>query len=1056
MPGQFLSETQRFRLNRFPSSFNAEDLNKHFLLTLRDIEQVHSMRGPENQLGFALQLCTLRYLGYCPDDLSLGQVGSEVMVYLARQLRLDPASFADYGKRAHTRTDHLHKAQLYLGYREVKEDDFKKLEEWLLNRALEHEEPGLLLRQLLDHLHQQKLVRPGVTILERLIIRVKGQARQCLFEELAPLLTAERRQFLDSLLVKEQGKGKNTQTGNGKDKDKSADKETGSTSNEKQKDKPLKDKTSKLKVSRLEWLRQEAVSYTPNAILTQLSKLKYLHEHKVGEWDLTCINPNRRKTLAALAKRTSVQALAAMSEERRYPLVICLVYSSLAELTDQTVELFDSYLAGAYNRAGRELDEFRRQAAKATNEKLHQFRDLGRIVLDEKVKAEILRQAIFEWLPQAQFLAAVEECDALARPLDDTYFDFLAKNYSTIRQFAPKFLESMVFHSNVASAPLLEGVELLKKLNTQNRAKVPANAPQAFIGSRWRPYVFESKTNRKGKTKKKINRRYYELCVLWELRQALRAGNIWIEGSVRYAKLDSYLMSEPNWHKEQLEVYELLNLPRDATVRLNERAQELTKLMGEVENLLGQEDAAIHIEEGKLKVEQLDELELPASVTRLQNLIAQRLPHVELPELLVEVDRWTGFSRQLVHAGSGEPLDEDQKELLYAAILAQSSNVGIVNMARMIATSSAMEGKRHKLSWISNWYLREETLQEAVNVVVNRQYTQPLAQYWGDGTLSSSDGQRFPVTVKTRNARSLPKYFGYGKGLTIYSWSSDQASQFGTKVVPPTMRDATFVLDAILDNETDLPLIEHATDTAGYSEILFALFDLLGLQFSPRIRDLGDQQLYRLESASAYPKLKEIMERTVKQSRLVESWDELARLVGSLKLGYVPASLLISKLQSFPRQNSLTQVLQEYGRICKSIFILRYASDQEYRRRIEVQLNKGENLHALRQHLLYGYHGKLRKRKMEAQTNQANCLNLVTNAVVLWNTVYMEAAIAQLRSEGHVISESDLAHISPSRFEHLNVYGKYYFKLEENWHRAGLRALRNPAVGNEEEEMEIA
>jgi hypothetical protein len=77
--------------------------------------------------------------------------------------------------------------------------------------------------------------------------------------------------------------------------------------------------------------------------------------------------------------------------------------------------------------------------------------------------------------------------------------------------------------------------------------------------------------------------------------------------------------------------------------------------------------------------------------------------------------------------------------------------------------------------------------------------------------------------------------------VTFYTWTADQFSQYGTKVIPATVRDATYVLDEILDNETELPILEHTTDTAGYTEIVFAQFDLLGLQFSPRIRDLGDE-----------------------------------------------------------------------------------------------------------------------------------------------------------------------------------------------------------------------
>src|SRR4029450_6632976 len=150
-----------------------------------------------------------------------------------------------------------------------------------------------------------------------------------------------------------------------------------------------------------------------------------------------------------------------------------------------------------------------------------------------------------------------------------------------------------------------------------------------------------------------------------------------------------------------------------------------------------------------------------------------------------------------------------------------------------------------RLAWCTTWYLREETLKAATTVLVNYHHRLPLSQCWGGGTLSSSDGQRIPVGGKIRNATALPRYFRY-QGLTFYSWTSDQLSQYGTKVIPATVRDATYVLDAILDNETEPTILEHATDTAGYTDIVFALFDLLGMQFAPRLRDIGDQQLYRL------------------------------------------------------------------------------------------------------------------------------------------------------------------------------------------------------------------
>ena len=150
----------------------------------------------------------------------------------------------------------------------------------------------------------------------------------------------------------------------------------------------------------------------------------------------------------------------------------------------------------------------------------------------------------------------------------------------------------------------------------------------------------------------------------------------------------------------------------------------------------------------------------------------------------------------------------------------------------------------------------------------------------------------------------------------------------------------------------------------------------------------------------------------------------------------------MASLQSYPPQNLLARALQEYGRLEKTLFIVRYLASEEYRRRINRQLNKGERLHALRQFLLFANEGKLRRRHLDEQINQASCLNLMTNAVVTWNTVYMQQVIETLRAEGQVIDDGDLVHLSPARFEHINPYGRYVINVEAELSRTELRPLR--------------
>jgi TnpA family transposase len=863
--------------------------------------------------------------------------------------------------------------------------DLQILASWLLERALEHDKPLLLFQLACEKLYRDKIVRLGVTRLEKLVATARHQAQQETYRRLTPLLTPERRALLDWLLIVDETAGRTP----------------------------------------LSWLRQRAISHSASAILAGLEKLDFLRRQRVEGWDLSVLTPNRRKLLAQLGRKSSSQALQRASVDRRYPILLVFLHQCLVDITDEIIEMYDQCLSEAYAQARHDLERFRRDMARLTDEKVRLFRDLGRAVLNPQIEDVQLRQFIYLRISPGALQRAVEESDQLIRPPDDSYFDFLEKRYGYFRQFAPVFLNAFIFRSNAPFDSLLEAVELLRRLNCERRRSIPDGAPVSFIPSSWRPYVID----REGR----INRRSYESCVLWELRNALRAGNVWLEKSRRYANPETYLIPQDHWPKLRTEVCRQIQAPSEGIIRLRQHEVELAELLTQVDTLLSQ-DGKVRMENGHLIVSPLQADGRPESLRHLEQLIEKRLPPVELSELLIEVDRWTGFSQCFEHAAGSEPRTPHLQRHLYAAILAQGCNLGLTRMAQSADLSY------DRLAWCTNWYLREETLKAAVGTLVNFQYHQPLSQYWGGGTLSSSDGQRLPTSGKIRNATALPRYFGYGKGVTFYTWTSDQFSQYGTKVIPSTVRDATYVLDEILDNETELPIVEHTTDTSGYTELIFALFDLLGLQFAPRIRDIGDQRLYRLDRTQIYPHLESRLHGTIQRDLILGRWEDLLRVAGSLKLGWVTASLLINKLQSYPRQNALTRALQEYGRLIKTIFILRYLESEAYRRRINLQLNKGEALHALRRFLFFANAGHIQRKQEEEQANQASCLNLVTNAVVVWNTVYMKAAIDQLQTQGYPVRDEDLVHLSPARYEHINPYGKYRFEVDQVWN--SLRPLR--------------
>lgn len=305
------------------------------------------------------------------------------------------------------------------------------------------------------------------------------------------------------------------------------------------------------------------------------------------------------------------------------------------------------------------------------------------------------------------------------------------------------------------------------------------------------------------------------------------------------------------------------------------------------------------------------------------------------------------------------------------------------------------------LAWTAEWYIREETLREANICLVNYHHRLPMTTMFGSGTLSSSDWQRFPTRGKSITARHLNKYF-VSEGISTYTHVSDQHSTFGTKVIVATHREAHYVLDEILGNATDLPISEHATDTHGVTLVNFGLFDLVGKQLSPRIRDLGKITLYRMGAKADYeerfPTAGPLLTKKANLDLVADHWDDLLRLAGSLKYGHATASLIVGKLSASSRQNALAAALKEYGAIRRTIYAAKYLSDESYRRKIARQLNKGESLHALRRQLHYAREGKVARRQPEQQNEQAWCLTVVTNSVVCWHTEYMGLAVDELRT----------------------------------------------------------
>ena len=425
---------------------------------------------------------------------------------------------------------------------------------------------------------------------------------------------------------------------------------------------------------------------------------------------------------------------------------------------------------------------------------------------------------------------------------------------------------------------------------------------------------------------------------------------------------------------------------------------------------------------GKLSISPLEKA-VPDEVEAVAAQTYGQVPWVKITDLLVAVDHLTQFSRHFTHLHTGA--EGKDKAALFTTILADATNLGLSKMANACPGMSY-----HTLAWIADWYLRDDIYSKALAELVNFQHRLPFAHYWGGGVTSSSDAQRFPVGGQREALAQVNAKYGRDLSLMFYTHVSDQYTPFHVKAISATAHQAPYVLDGLPYHETDLQIEEHYTDTGGVSDHLFAICAALGFRFAPRIRDLGDRRLYTIESPTLYPLLQPLIGGTIHLKRIVDHWDNLLRLLTSIRKGTVTASLILRKLAAYPRQNSLALALRDMGRIERTKYSLAWFQSEEMRRRVTRGLNKGEAKHALDRAVFFHRRGMVQDRSVEDHQHRASGLTVVTAAIVLWNTLMLEEAVATLRAQGVTIHDDHLAHLSPLSWEKIILTGEYRWNLQ--------------------------
>ena len=514
---------------------------------------------------------------------------------------------------------------------------------------------------------------------------------------------------------------------------------------------------------------------------------------------------------------------------------------------------------------------------------------------------------------------------------------------------------------------------------------------------------------------------------------SIKSGALSLRASYNYLPIKRYLINDERWEQDSENILETTGLnyfvsSEEILDDLNDKLSEKYKKANESHNnaynkhLSFKKDGKFVISTPKSKHER--------SKNKLAPVFAQE-GIIPISNVLDQINNVTHFIKCFKHHALKKVIMKPTSETIFAGILSKGCNHGTIRMANI---SKGIN--KATLSNTINWFFSLENIQDANNKVIDFINNLALPEIYRPSNKyshTSSDGQKFDVGVDSILANYSFKYFGQSQGISVYTFIDERQVLFYDTVLSPGTREATFVIDGLMANNV-VKSYMHSTDTHGFSEAIFAVMHFLGVSFAPRIKRIGSQLLYCIESKKSYKKkdYKIKPNKKINTTLIKENWNDILRLIATIKTKAVTASQIFSRLNSYTKEPLLYKALKEFGRIIKTIYILTYIDDPLLRRQIEKQLNTIELSNKFAKAVFFANSQEFRMGSITDQKIIVACRSFIQNCIVLWNYLYLSQLLANQNEQDRALLLKIIKEGSMISWQHINLHGEYDFRVAAN------------------------
>lgn len=737
-----------------------------------------------------------------------------------------------------------------------------------------------------------------------------------------------------------------------------------------------------------------------------------------GTFDKYLFGITKSKTaeLVKEAKLIDVNGLKDLNLEKRISLIVCLLYDAQITGVDNLIKMVCKIINNAHKQAKRKLEQLRLENKWKMVEVIELLSEMLDLIAtnDEEKLLEHLKEKVDSKGSIQDLKDLCAQMIAFAK--QDHLFLVSQCISKKARNACFSVLRKLELNSATSDIKTIAAINfMLTKANHKETKLNVENLDLSFISDQWQKVIFT-------KEKDQVIKEHFEACILSEVANEFRAGDLITKNSELFSGYKSQLLSKEDCQSKIKNYCNSVNISptgKEGVQLLKERLLTAAKNLDDnYPNVKGftidnNGNPILSRPKGKPKNDQ---------TLWLKNQIKIRNKEKHVLDVLCSTNHITGWANNFSHISgiSGRISNAIEKYIL--SVFSGGTSLGPTQTIKHFKSANNFEVTPHILSWITRRHITISKLEKAIVALNNEIYQYQVVSCWGDGKSCAADGTLRNIYEDNLLAEYHLRYGARG-GIAYYHVANNYIAFFAS-FIPCGVWEAIAILEGLLQNKSDLqPDTIHA-DTQGQSAVVFALAYLLGIKLMPRIRNWKEYTMFKADKKIVYANIESLFTRVIDWELIEECWEDFMQVVLSIKAGTISTKFLLQQLTNYARKNKLLKGLQELGHVIRTLFLIEYLSKIELRSEITATTNKVENFNSFSEWFRFGSKDYIvASNDPYEQEKAVKCNLLIANAMMLQNVIDLSNIILELQKEGHTITQHDVAGLSPYITEPFKRFG---------------------------------